>query len=92
MNDRDKQLRRDWKAKTPAIRRVLLAEWNPIGFDVPEDEYDSDIPVIYRLVHDRVGIEAPARHLGKSESESMGLSPDAKKNERIAQLLMALME
>ncbi len=35
-----------------AIRQILRHDWNPIGFDdfLPEDEYDSYIGPVYRIL------------------------------------------
>ena len=83
---------RDWKADVDAIRRVLISDWDPIGCGVPEDEYDSYIPVIYRLMQGHAGVEGLANHLEKLETESMGLRADPARNRRIAQMLLDLME
>jgi hypothetical protein len=42
--------RRDWKSEVDAIRQVLRHEWNPIGFPVPLDEYDSYIGTIHSMI------------------------------------------
>ena len=82
---------RDWKADVDAIRRILISEWDPIGCGVPEDEYDSYIPVIYRLMQARAGVEGLASHLEKLETESMGLRADMDRNRRVARMLLDLM-
>lgn len=35
-----------------SIRQILYHDWNPIGFDglLPEDEYDSYIAPVYRIL------------------------------------------
>jgi hypothetical protein len=71
---------RTWKADVDAIRRILMAEWDPIACGVPEDEYDSYIPGIYRLMQGRAGVEGLAAHLGKLETLSMGLPAHADRN------------
>lgn len=73
---------RDWKADVDAIRRILISEWDPIGCGVPEDEYDSYIPVIYRLMQARAGVERLASHLEELETESMGLRAGEKSEKR----------
>jgi hypothetical protein len=83
---------RDWKADVDAIRRILMSEWDPIGCGVPEDEYDSYIPVIYRLMQSRAGVEGLADHLERLETESMALRGDPARNRRVAQMLLDLME
>ena len=55
---------------------ILLVHWDPIGIeDEPwtQDEYDSYIPQIYRLLVDRTDEAALAAHLLKIERDSMGL-------------------
>ena len=83
---------RDWKADVDAIRKILMAEWNPIGCGVPDDEYDGYIPGIYLLMQGRAGVEGLASHLHKLETVSMGLCGDAARNRRVAQMLLNLME
>lgn len=86
---------RDWKADVDAIREVLLTEWNPIGCDVPNDEYDSYIGGIYGAMQRRVSVEELAQHLGAIESDRMGLSINAKvieRNLRVAQALLDLLD
>jgi hypothetical protein len=84
--------RRDWKNDVDAIRRVLIAEWNPIGCGVPDDEYDSYIPAIYRLMQGgRAGVVGLASHLEKIEIHSMGLQANPERNRRVAILLLELM-
>jgi hypothetical protein len=83
---------RNWKADVEAIRRILISEWDPIGFGVPEDEYDSYIPTIYLLMQSCVGIEGLASHLEKLETVSMGLSVNTERNRRVAKMLLDLMD
>jgi hypothetical protein len=68
---------RDWKADVKAIRKILLAEWNPIGFDafdVPDDEYDSYIGGIYREIQRGATAEQLAEYLTAIESGAIGLT------------------
>jgi hypothetical protein len=39
-----------------SIRRILRHDWNPIGFGdvLPEDEYDSYIAPVYRILTGRI--------------------------------------
>jgi hypothetical protein len=84
--------RRDWKTDVDAIRALLMAEWNPIGCGVPDDEYDSYIPVIYRLMQARVSIEELAAHLQEIESQRIGLHARPEVNRRVAKMLLDLMQ
>ena len=82
----------DWKSKSAAIRKILLSEWNPIGFDVPEDEYDSCIPGIYRLLRERAGIAAITSHLDQHDIAGSTEPGRSETNQRVAKLLMTLMD
>jgi hypothetical protein len=82
---------RDWKADVDAIRPILMNEWDPIGCGVPDDEYDSYIPVIYHFMQSRVSVETLAAHLEAIETKRMGLSARPKINVRVAELLLDLM-
>jgi hypothetical protein len=60
------------------IRQVLLHDWDPIGVaDEPQaqDEYDSYVGAIYRLLASRASEQEIADHLGKIETEGMELPP-----------------
>jgi hypothetical protein len=58
------------------IARILLEDWDPIGVhDVPEaqDEYDSYVGGVYRLLATGATPEELAAHLLSIENDSMGL-------------------
>jgi hypothetical protein len=60
-----------------AIRDVLMQHWDPIGVaDVPEaqDEYDSYVGPVYRLLASRASDAELIDYLRKTETETMGLS------------------
>ena len=60
-----------------AIRSVLLHDWDPIGVaDVAEaqDEYDSYVGAVYRLLCSAVSDEGLTDFLYKTETETMGLT------------------
>ncbi len=83
---------RNWKADVDAIRSLLLAEWNLIGFYVPNDEYDSYIPAIYRLMQTRVSVEELAAHLQEIETQQICLQARPEVNRRVAIMLLDLMQ
>ena len=63
------------------IREVLLRGWDPIGVrDEPraQDEYDSYVGGVYRLLASGAAPRSVAEHLAKLEADEMGLgvSPD----------------
>lgn len=39
--------------KEGAVRKILTKVWNPIGFDVPEDEYDEYLPDVLIFFKER---------------------------------------
>jgi hypothetical protein len=81
---------RGWKVESDVVRRILLADWNPIAAGVPDDEYDSYIPTILRMIGDNCDAHRLAEHLLRLESESMGLSyADAERCRRVAERLLA---
>jgi hypothetical protein len=82
----------EWKAKVDAIRRILISDWDPIRCGVPEDEYDSYIPVIYRLMQAGGSAKELAAHLQKLETEAMCLPARPEANLRVANMLLDLME
>jgi hypothetical protein len=58
------------------IRQVLLHDWDPIGVsDVPEaqDEYDSYIGGVYRLLASGARPKAIAQHLATIQGDTIGL-------------------
>jgi hypothetical protein len=82
---------RDWKADVNAIRRILMSEWGPIGCGVPQDEYDSYIPAIYRLLRARVSVEELASHLEEIETKQICLPARPEVNRRVAGMLLDIL-
>ena len=61
-----------------AIRRILLHDWDPIGVAdemAAQDEYDSYIGEVYRMVACRTSALQITDYLYRIETEWMGLSP-----------------
>ncbi len=59
-----------------SIRGILLHDWDPIGVQqVPEaqDEYDSYVGGVYRLLASGSSAQEIADHLWRIENETMGL-------------------
>ncbi len=76
-----------------AIRSILLKEWDPIGVkDVPEaqDEYDSYIPGVYKLLINRESSEKIFQYLWKVETDYMGLYGNRNHTRSIAKKLAEL--
>ena len=72
------------------VREILMAEWDPIGCGVPDDEYDSYIPGVCRLLQQGADQRKMSDHLYQLETNSMGLRADKARCERVAMLLIAL--
>lgn len=75
------------------IRRILMEEWDPIGVaDEPfaQDEYDSYIPTIYRLLVEGADEYGIAWCLQQIADKEIGLRPDVDRAFRAAQRLIEL--
>jgi hypothetical protein len=60
------------------LRRVeaILRDWNPIGFPVPPDEYDSYAPPIVTLVAGGASIDDVRAHLHELRTDTIGVGAD----------------
>ncbi|MBU4348570.1 hypothetical protein KJ671_03675 [Patescibacteria group bacterium] len=75
------------------IRTILLKEWDPIGIqDIPEaqDEYDSYIFSICKLIQLKESEEELFNYLWWIETEQMGLSGNKEHTKTIAHRLFKL--
>lgn len=73
------------------IRKILLAEWDPMHVDdlgCPLDEYDCYIPGIADLLSSRPTQSQVQYLLTSIESKEMGLVPNSLKIQRTAQILV----
>jgi hypothetical protein len=80
----------EYRVAFKTIHDILIQEWDPIGVcDEPkaQDEYDSYIPPIYRLLTEVVSVETLARYLERIETDWLGLSPRPIRNLEIAKRL-----
>jgi hypothetical protein len=78
-----------------AIRRVLMERWDPIGVrEVPQaqDEYDTYVPVIHRLLATNRPKHELVDYLWSVETERMGLPGDRRATEAVAEYLMGVGE
>jgi hypothetical protein len=83
------------RAGFAAIRRVLMELWDPIGVrEEPEvqDEYDTYVPVIYRLLVTNRPKHELVDYLWWVETERMGLCGDRQATEVVAEYLLGLRE
>jgi hypothetical protein len=66
-----------WKRRgARGVRRILLQEWDPIGVrGIPgaDDEYDSYVGRVGRMLREQAGAEAIASFLAETRIETMGL-------------------
>jgi len=83
------------KALQKAIQKILIDEWDPIGVgDIPEaeDEYDSYVPEIYKMLISRKPKHEMFEYLWWLETEHMGLTGDRQRTEMFAERLCNLAE
>lgn len=76
-----------------AVKQILLKEWDPIGVgDVPEaqDEYDSYVSAISRMIRDGKAVDELYAHLRWIECERIGLDGDEAHTRNIANRLVKL--
>lgn len=78
-----------------AIRKAVMDRWDPIGVQaIPEaqDEYDSYVPAIYKLLVTRRPKAELFDYLWWLETEHMGLSGDRQGTEAFVEHLTDLLE
>jgi len=76
-----------------AIRRALLTEWDPIGVNgvaEAQDEYDSYVPTIYKMLISRKPRHELFDYLWWLETEHMALAGDRRATERFVDRLMQI--
>jgi hypothetical protein len=70
------------------VVRLLAAEWDPIGFDVPPDEYDCVADPVGAALRDGRGPAEVAAVLGARRMEHFGCEADAGSDLRVATALV----
>lgn len=81
------------KAIMRQIHDVLWRDWDPLGVNdyAPDDEYDSYIGGVYRLLASGAGREALVQHLAAIEGDAMAIGPaPEQKLQTVADKLLAL--
>lgn len=76
------------------IHKILLKEWDPIGVSnviEAQDEYDSYIPTIYKLLITKSPKHELSDYLFWLETEHMGLTGDKRTTEEITVKLLRLL-
>ena len=75
------------------IRKILLAEWDPIGVrDVPQaqNEYDRYIPQLTRMLMAAEPASALAAYLLAVEMKAMGLSGNRERAQKVSEKLRGI--
>jgi hypothetical protein len=73
------------------IRRILLADWDPIGVggeSAAHDEYDSYAQHLHSMAANGASASELEAYLVRTELELMGLAPDHRRARRVAALLL----
>jgi tetratricopeptide (TPR) repeat protein len=76
-----------------AIRRALLTEWDPIGvrgIAQAQDEYDSYVPTVYKMLISRKPRHEVFDYLWWLETEHMALTGDRRRTEKFVDRLMQI--
>jgi hypothetical protein len=81
---------RDTKAETRAINAILWRDWDPIGCGVPEDEYESYIWPVYKLLIDGAPREAIAGYLREIADRAITVTVPENRLQLVVDKLMAL--
>lgn len=72
------------------VRQILLAEWNPIGEGVPDNEYDHYIgPLVTMLVQNRPAADL-VEYLHGITMNQIGLTSDKQRLSSVAQSLKSI--
>ncbi len=81
---------RETKAAARAINTILWRDWDPIGCGVPEDEYETYVWPLYRLLIEgkpRAEIEA---YLEETARDTIGIAASPQRIRDAAEKLMGL--
>lgn len=81
---------RDTKAETRAINTILWQDWDPIGRGVPEDEYESYVWPVYKLLIDGAAREDVVAYLRWAADENITCSVPENRLQAVVDTLMAL--
>lgn len=78
------------------VRVMILNDWDPIGIqgytDWPQDEYDSYVPDVCKLILKRAAFEEVVAYLWWLETEHMGLPGQRKRTEEFAKRVLEVGE
>jgi len=80
---------RDAKAEARAINTILWRDWDPIGCGVPEDEYESYVWPLYKLLIE-CGSRAEIETYLRETAEGMGVKSPENRLGPVVDKLLAL--
>ena len=83
-------MNRDTKAEARAINAILWRDWDPIGAGVPEDEYESYVWPIYKLLMDGAPRDKLETYLRWAADEHMKAPVPADHLQTVLDKLLAL--
>ena len=83
-------MNRNTKAETRAINAILWKEWDPIGCGVPEDEYESYVWPVYKLLIGGAPRDDVAAYLRWTADENITLSVPENRLQAVVDKLIAL--
>jgi hypothetical protein len=66
-------LKERYRKYAPELSLLLWAVWDPIGAGVPLDEYDTYVPLIWKLLDENAGVDAVSAELTRIGEERMGM-------------------
>jgi hypothetical protein len=78
------------KASAAAVRTILHQDWDPIGCGVPEDEYDSYLWPVLKLLQEDAPRAAIEDYLRTAARESMSCTVPEKRLTVVVDKLLAL--
>ena len=81
---------RDAKADAKAINAILWQDWDPIGCGAPDDEYESYVWPLYKLMIEGATAADIAAHLRTVASEQIGVSVPEARLQIVVDKLLAL--
>lgn len=70
-----------------SIRKILLDDWNPIGFPVPEDEYDAYISPVYRILVGSRSEQELCDFLFRTARDTIGIAEDSVEHFELGRLI-----
>jgi hypothetical protein len=83
----DKEASRRWRKQ---LRDLLNTEWDPIGCNCPEDEYDGYGGKVAAMVRSGASDQELFDYLNGAETENMGLRGDRERLSRVVNLIRKL--